>query len=62
MLFDDCIRCGEAPGIDDDGYCAYCHWAVKAELEEGLRQLRNYLTAWAPSTTGARASNGRSSA
>jgi hypothetical protein len=47
MLFDDCIRCGEAPGIDDDGYCAYCHWAVKAEIQEGLRQLYNYLAAWA---------------
>jgi len=47
MFGDDCIRCGEAPGVDEQGYCLYCHWAVKAEIQEGLRQLRNYLAAWA---------------
>jgi hypothetical protein len=47
MLVDDCIRCGEAPGIDEQGYCGHCHWAVKVEIREGLHQLHNYLAAWA---------------
>jgi hypothetical protein len=47
MLVEDCIRCGEAPGIDDQGYCGHCHGTVKVEIREGLHQLRDYLAAWA---------------
>ena len=42
-----CIRCDEAPVVDDDGYCGHCHWAVRAEIEEGYYALREYLRAWA---------------
>ena len=41
---DVCICCGEAQAVD---YCAHCHWAVRAEVEEGLYQLREYLRGWA---------------
>jgi len=47
MFDEDCIRCGEAPGVDEQGYCARCHWAVRLEIHEGLRDLRVYLEAWA---------------
>jgi hypothetical protein len=46
-MFEDCIRCSEAPAVDDQGYCGHCHWAVRAEIEEGLHQLREYLGSWA---------------
>jgi hypothetical protein len=46
-MFDDCIRCSIAPAVDDLGYCGRCHWAVRAELEEGFYRLRDYLSAWA---------------
>jgi hypothetical protein len=42
-----CIRCGQQPGIDDNGYCGHCHWAVKAEIQEGIHRFRDYLAAWA---------------
>lgn len=38
-----CIRCDEAPAVDDNGYCGHCHWAVRAEVEKGLYQLRERL-------------------
>jgi hypothetical protein len=44
---DECIRCNEAPAVDDLGYCGHCHWAVRAEVEEGFCQLREYLRSWA---------------
>ena len=40
---DECIRCGDAPAVDLDGYCGHCHWAVRAEVEEGMYQVREYL-------------------
>jgi hypothetical protein len=46
-MFEDCIRCSEGPAVDDRGYCRHCHWAVRAEIEEGLHQLREYLGSWA---------------
>jgi len=46
-MWTECIRCHEAPAVDEDGYCGHCHWAVRAEVEEGLRALREYLRAWA---------------
>ena len=42
-----CIRCGEAPAVDQLGYCGHCHWATRAEIEEGFYQLRDYLVKWA---------------
>jgi hypothetical protein len=46
-MFDDCIRCHEAPAVDELGYCGHCHWAVRAEIEEGFYELREYLRSWA---------------
>jgi len=43
---DDCIRCGEAPATDEDGYCRSCHWIVLTEIEYGMRTLRTYLARW----------------
>jgi hypothetical protein len=42
----DCIRCGEAPRVVEDGYCAHCYWAVRAEIADGLYQFGSYLDAW----------------
>ena len=38
-----CIRCDEAPVVDDDGYCGHCHWAVRVEVETGLYQFSERL-------------------
>jgi hypothetical protein len=43
---DDCIRCGEMPGVDEDGYCGHCHWDVRTEIEHGMHELRHYLARW----------------
>jgi hypothetical protein len=43
----ECIRCGNAPAVDELGYCGHCHWAVKAEVDDGYFRLRQYLTKWA---------------
>jgi hypothetical protein len=45
-MSESCIRCDEAPAVDEQGYCGHCHWAVRAEFEEGFRELRGYLEAW----------------
>lgn len=42
-----CIRCGEAPAVDEDGYCGHCHWTVRAEVAQGFADLAVYLAAWA---------------
>ncbi|HZR95147.1 MAG TPA: hypothetical protein VFA56_05600 [Gaiellaceae bacterium] len=42
----DCIRCADAPAVDDLGYCGHCHWVVRVEVEEGIDELRRYLEAW----------------
>jgi len=47
MLLEPCILCDDAPGVDEHGYCLFCHLAVKAEVREGLRQLTGYVAAWA---------------
>jgi hypothetical protein len=44
---DECIRCAEAPAVDELGYCGHCHWVVLAEVDEGFRQIRDYLSSWA---------------
>ncbi|HWX09198.1 MAG TPA: hypothetical protein VNY33_04400 [Gaiellaceae bacterium] len=33
--------------MDELGYCGHCHWAVRAEIEEGFCQIREYLRSWA---------------
>jgi hypothetical protein len=43
----ECIRCEGASAIDPLGYCGHCHWAVRAEIEDGLQRLCEYLTKWA---------------
>jgi hypothetical protein len=43
----DCIRCNDAPAVDEDGYCGHCHWTVKAEFRVGLMDMQEYLLAWA---------------
>jgi hypothetical protein len=43
----ECIHCHESPAVDEFGYCGYCHWTLRAEIEEGFFQLREYLRAWA---------------
>jgi hypothetical protein len=47
VFLEDCIRCGNQPGVDEHGYCADCHWAVEVEVELGLRRLGRYLARWA---------------
>jgi hypothetical protein len=42
-----CIRCGEHETLPDRPYCIHCTFAVRAEVEEGLRHLAEYLGAWA---------------
>jgi hypothetical protein len=42
-----CIRCGEHETTDDRPYCVHCTFAVRAEVEDGLRRLSGYLAAWA---------------
>jgi hypothetical protein len=44
---DQCIRCSEVPAVDELGYCGHCHWIALAEVEEGFRQIRDYLEPWA---------------
>jgi hypothetical protein len=43
----DCICCGEAPEADESGYCAYCYWTIRVEIEEGFADLCEYLRNWA---------------
>jgi hypothetical protein len=40
---DACIRCGDAVGVDAGAYCHPCRWVVRAEVEEGLGALEEYL-------------------
>jgi hypothetical protein len=42
-----CIRCGEHETLADRPYCIHCTFAVRAEVEVGLRQMAEYLRAWA---------------
>lgn len=44
---ESCIRCAELPAVDLEGYCGHCHWAIRAEVEEGLAAIGQYLAAWA---------------
>jgi hypothetical protein len=42
-----CIRCEECETAADRPYCVHCMFAVRAEVEDGLVQLGQYLTRWA---------------
>ncbi|HZT91446.1 MAG TPA: hypothetical protein VFA05_05340 [Gaiellaceae bacterium] len=42
-----CIRCGDEETPADRAYCVHCTFAVRAEVEDGLRKLASYLAAWA---------------
>ena len=42
-----CIRCGEHEALPDRPYCIHCTFAIRAEVELGLRQLDDYLSNWA---------------
>jgi hypothetical protein len=42
-----CIRCGEHETPPDRPYCIHCTFAVRAEVEDGIRRLSEYLGAWA---------------
>lgn len=46
MADEACIRCQQAPAVTNN-LCGHCHWAVKAEIEDGLVKFRAYLQAWA---------------
>jgi hypothetical protein len=43
----ECSGCREVPRVDEFGYCGHCHWAARAEVEAGFRELEEYLSAWA---------------
>jgi hypothetical protein len=38
-----CIRCGDSAGVGGAAYCRPCFWVVRAEIEEGFRELEEYL-------------------
>jgi hypothetical protein len=42
-----CIRCQENQALSGRPFCVRCTFAVRAEVEDGLRQLADYLAAWA---------------
>jgi hypothetical protein len=42
-----CIRCHEHETSSERPYCVHCTFAVRAEVEDGLRRLADYLSAWA---------------
>ena len=42
-----CIKCGEHEDPSGRGYCPTCLIAVRAEVEQGLLDLDDYLRAWA---------------
>jgi len=42
-----CIRCGECETASDRPYCVHCMFAVRAEVEDGLVRMNEYLARWA---------------
>jgi hypothetical protein len=46
-MLEICIRCTEAPAVDENGYCGHCHWISRLEVEVGIDQLGEYLRNWA---------------
>jgi hypothetical protein len=41
-----CLWCRESEAISARGYCVHCSFVVRAEVENGLRRLGEYLAAW----------------
>lgn len=45
----ECIRCSYLEDVtppmaaDNLGYCGHCHWAVKAEVQEGFYDIEEFL-------------------
>jgi len=42
-----CICCHENETPGERGYCATCLFAIRAEIEDGLTRLHEYLARWA---------------
>jgi hypothetical protein len=42
-----CIRCSDETTLPGRPYCIHCTFVVRAEVEDGLRKLAEYLSAWA---------------
>jgi hypothetical protein len=42
-----CLRCGTNRSTSERGYCASCVFAIRAEIEDGLVRLGEYLQRWA---------------
>ncbi len=42
-----CIRCEECETASERPYCVHCMFAVRAEVEDGLVRLNEYLARWA---------------
>ena len=42
-----CIKCGEHEAPSGRGYCSTCLIAIRAEVEQGLLDIDDYLRAWA---------------
>lgn len=42
-----CIRCEECETASERPYCVHCMFAVRAEVEDGLVKLSDYLARWA---------------
>jgi hypothetical protein len=42
-----CINCHEYEAPSGRGYCSTCIIAIRAEVEQGLLDLDQYLGAWA---------------
>ena len=42
-----CARCGENEVPFEPAFCGPCVFAIRAEVQDGLLRLSDYLTAWA---------------
>jgi hypothetical protein len=41
------MRCGITRSVAESGYCVTCVFALRAEIEDGLSRLADYLARWA---------------
>jgi hypothetical protein len=42
-----CIRCSDRETPADRPYCVHCTFVVRAEIEDGLRRIGDYLAKYA---------------
>jgi hypothetical protein len=42
-----CICCDDVEALPGRPYCARCLFAIRADVDRGLRELDDYLRAWA---------------